>query len=304
VKPEFEDRPSGVPHGRDRQHPLRIPWSGWKDILRRTYQGMLSDRLLTIAGGVAFFALFALFPAITALVSVYGMFFDASTITQSLSMADDVVPSDVLNLVTQQATRIASQSHGALTLGIVGGLLVTFWSSIGGVKAMIDALNVIYEQDERRGFFQLNLVAFLFLLGTFAVFLVVIGAVAAVPQTLSWLGLGEISATWMRIARWPVMLIVLLIGLAALYRYGPHWQTTRSQWLSVGGVFAALVWIGASYLFSWYLARFDSYNATYGSLGAVVALMMWLWISISVVLLGAQLNSEIERQTAEHDRRG
>jgi membrane protein len=262
---------------------------------------MLSDRLLTIAGGVAFFALFALFPAITALVSIYGMFFDASTITQSLSMADDVVPGDVLNLVTQQATRIASQSHGALTLGIVGGLLVTLWSAIGGVKAMIDALNVIYEQEEQRGFFQLNLVAFLFLVGSFTVFLVAIGAVAAVPQTLSWLGLGEISAALTQLARWPAMLIVLLIGLAALYRYGPHWRTARSQWLSVGGVLASLLWIGASYLFSWYLARFNSYNATYGSLGAVVALMMWLWISISVVLLGAQLNSEIERQAGKRD---
>jgi membrane protein len=218
-------------------------------------------------------------------------------------MADDVVPKDVLDLMTEQATRIAAQGHGALTLGIVGGLLVTLWSAIGGVKAMIDALNVIYEQEESRGFFHLNFVAFLFLIGAFAVFLVVIGAVAAVPLTLSWLGLGEMSAALTQIARWPVMLIVLLIGLAALYRYGPHWQTARSQWLSVGSVIASLVWIGVSYLFSWYLARFNSYNATYGSLGAVVALLMWLWISISVVLLGAQLNAEIERQTAEHDRR-
>jgi membrane protein len=288
-------------HGRGRRarHPLQIPWTGWKDILWRAYAEMFSDRLVSIAGGVAFFALFAFFPAITALVSAYGLFFNASTIARGLSMANGVVPDDVLNLLRQQATRIASQSHGTLSIGVIVGIMVTLWSGMGGVKAMIDALNVIYEERETRSLISFNLLALLFTLGSFAVFLVAIAAVVAMPLALSWLGLGGLSAMLMRFVRWPALLIVLLLGLAILYRYGPDRRQARWQWVSVGSLLASVVWIGASYLFSLYLAKFNSYNATYGSLGAVVAMMMWLWISTVVVLLGAELNAEIEHQTAE-----
>ena len=169
---------------------------------------------------------------------------------------------------------------------------------MSGVKAMIDALNVIYEQDEGRSFIKFNVVALVFTLGGFAAFLVAIAAVIVLPLVLSTVGLGGATVTLTRILRWPVLLLVLLIGLAALYRYGPYRRAARWQWVSVGSVFAAMMWITASCLFSWYLASFANYNATYGSLGAVVGLMMWLWLSTIVVLLGAELNAEIEHQTA------
>ncbi len=288
-------------HGRGRRarHPLQIPWAGWKDILWRTYAEMFSDRVLSIAGGVGFFALFAIFPAIAALVSAYGLFFNASTLTHSLSMANGVVPDDVLNLLRQQAARIAAQSQGSLSIGVIIGILVMLWSAMSGVKAMIDALNVIYEERESRSLLRFNLLALFFTVGGMAVFLLAVAAVVAVPLVLSGLGLGGPSATLMRIVRWPALAIILLVGLAILYRYGPHRRAARWQWVSVGSALASVLWIGASYLFSWYLAKFNSYNATYGSLGAVVALMMWLWISTTVVLLGAELNAEIEHQTAE-----
>ncbi len=284
--------------GRRATHPLQIPWAGWKDILRRTYSEMNSDRLLSIAGGVAFFTLFAIFPAITALVSGYGLFFNAATIANRLSMLNDVVPANVLSIVTEQATRIASGTNGTLTIGIVAGILVMVWSAMGGVKAMIDALNVIYEQEEGRSFLKLNLVALAFTIGGFAAFLIAVAAVIVLPLVLNSIGLGGVSATLMQALRWPALLIFLLLGLSVLYRYAPHRRSARWQWVSVGSVSAAVVWIGASYLFSWYLAKFNSYNVTYGSLGAVVAMMMWLWISSIVVLLGAELNAEIEHQTA------
>jgi membrane protein len=284
--------------GRRAKHPLQIPWVGWKDILWRTYSEMNSDRLLSIAGGVAFFTLFAIFPAITALVSGYGLFFNASAISQNLSLMNDVVPADVLSILREQAVRIASQSNGALSVGVVAGILVTIWSAMGGAKAMIDALNVVYEEQEGRSFFRLNLVALLFTLGGFAVFLLATAAVVVLPLALSRVGLGGLTAALLRILRWPALLVVLLVGLAVLYRYGPYRRAARWQWVSVGSVCASVVWLGASFLFSWYLAKFNTYNATYGSLGAVLAMMMWLWISTMVVLLGAELNSEIEHQTA------
>ena len=284
--------------GRHATHPLQIPWNGWYDVLWRTYREMQSDRLLSIAGGVAFFVLLAIFPAITALVSAYALFFNASTIIDNLSMLNDVVPGNVLSIVHEQAARIASNSGRTLSTGLVVGLLVSLWSAMSGVKAIIDALNVIYEQKESRSFIKLNLVALAFTLAGFAAFLLAIGAIVVLPLVLSPIGLGSLTETLTRIARWPVLFLVLLLGLAVLYRYGPDRRAARWQWVSLGSVFAAVTWIVASFLFSWYLTSFANYNATYGSLGAVVGLMIWLWISTIVVLLGAELNAEIEHQTA------
>jgi membrane protein len=287
-------------HGRGRHatHPLQIPWKGWYDILWRTYREMNSDRLLSIAGGVSFFVLLAIFPAITALVSAYGLFFNASTITNNLSLLNDVVPGNVLGIVHEQAGRIASNSGRALSIGIVAGILVSLWSAMSGMKAIIDALNVIYEQKECRGFLRLNLVALVFTLAGFAAFLLAIAAIVVLPMILSPIGLGSLTKTVTRIVRWPLLLVVLLIGLAVLYRYGPDRRKARWEWVTVGSVFAAVTWIVASFLFSWYLASFANYNATYRSLGAVAGLMIWLWISTIVVLLGAELNAEIKHQTA------
>jgi membrane protein len=287
-------------HGRGRHatHPMQIPWRGWYDILWRTYRETNSDRLLSIAGGVSFFILLAIFPAITALVSAYALFFNAATIVNNLSLLNDVVPENVLSIVHEQAARIASNSSGALSIGIIAGILVSLWSAMGGIKAVIDALNVIYEQKEDRTFLKLNLVALVFTLAGFAAFLLAIAAIVVLPLILSPIGLGTLTETLTRIARWPVLLVVLLSCLAVLYRYGPDRRAARWQWVTVGSVFVAVTWIVASFLFSWYLTSFANYNATYGSLGAVVGLMIWLWISTILVPLGAELNAEIEHQTA------
>ena len=305
-EPQSSEEPYGLElrraheHGRGRHaiHPMQIPWRGWYDILWRTYREMNSDRLLSIAGGVSFFILLAIFPAITALVSAYVLVFNASTIINNLSLLNDVVPDNVLSIVHEQAARIASNSSPALSIGFVVGMLVSLWSAMSGVKAMIDAINVIYEQKESRSFIKLNLVALAFTLAGFAAFLLAIAAIVVLPLILSPIGLGSLTETLTRIARWPVLLLVLLIGLALLYRYGPDRRAARWQWVTVGSAFAAVTWIVASFLFSWYLTSFANYNATYGSLGAVVGLMIWLWISTIVVLLGAELNAEIEHQTA------
>jgi membrane protein len=164
---------------------------------------------------------------------------------------------------------------------------------------VIDALNVIYEQQESRSFIRLNLVALAFTLTGFAALLLVVGTIVVLPLILSSVGLGGVTATLAWIARWPALFVLLLIALAVLYRYAPDRKRARWQWVSIGSVFTAVTWIVASYLFSWFLAHFANYNATYGSLGAAVGLMMWLWISATVVLIGAELNAEIEHQTAE-----
>jgi membrane protein len=290
--------------GRDVTNPLKIPPYGWKDILWRTYEKTNADRLLYISGGVAFFALLAIFPALAALVSAYGIFFNPTTITNNLALVSGAVPAEVLNQLSEQAERIAANGRGVLSAGVIIGILLSLWSAMSGVKATMDALNVVYEQNESRSFIKFNIVALLITLAGFAAFLLAVVGVVILPIVLSFLGLGSGVAALTRILRWPVLLFMLLIGLAVLYRYGPDRRIARWQWVSVGSVFAALIWIAGSYLFSWYLSNFAAYNATYGSLGAAAGLMMWLWISASIVLLGAELNAEIEHQTARDSTTG
>jgi membrane protein len=284
--------------GRDASTPQHIPWRGWKDVLLRTYQEVQNDRLLALAAGVVFYSLVALFPAIAAGVSSYALVADANTIAKHLTLLANVVPGGTLELLGTEITRIATNSDGKLTLGFVIGLLIALWSANAGMKAIFDALNIIYDEQEKRSFVWLNLVSLFFTFCAIAGALLAVAAVVVFPLVLAAFGLSSFDQPIIGVLRWPVMLGLLLIGLAVLYRYGPSRREAKWRWLSVGSVFAAIVWLIMSSLFSWYLGNFANYNATYGSLGAVVGLMMWMWFSTIVVLVGAEFNAEIEHQTA------
>ena len=300
------DEPRHVQHeraqqrgrGRDATAPWQIPWSGWKDIFWRTYQQFGEDRLLAVAAGVVFYGLLALFPAVTALVSLYGLFADPSTIREHISLAAAFLPGGAIEILQEQVNRITSKGETKLGLASLFGLGLAIWSANAGMKAVIDALNVIYDEKEKRGFIKLNLVSLAFTLGAIAVILLAIGAVVVAPLVFSLVGLGGMSETLLRVLRWPALLLVVMLGLAVLYQFGPSRDEARWQWLSVGSVFAAIAWLASSALLSWYLENFADYDATYGSLGAAIGLMMWMWVSAIVILFGAELNSEIEHQTA------
>jgi len=288
-------------HGRgQRAHaPVQIPWRGWKDVLVRTYHEIQNDRLLALAAGVAFYSLVALFPAIAAGVSSYALFADAGTIAKHLSIAADVVPAGTLDLLSEEITRIAAKSDGRLTFGFVFGLGVALWSANAGMKSIFDALNIIYDEDEKRSLIWLNLVSLFFTVCAIAAAGLAIALVVVFPLLLAAFGLTSLDYPLVGYLRWPVMFVLIILGLAVLSRYGPSRRSAKWRWISVGSVFAALAWLAVSSLFSWYLASFANYNATYGALGAVVGLMMWMWLSTIVVLVGAELNSEIEHQTAQ-----
>ncbi|MGZ6244118.1 MAG: YihY/virulence factor BrkB family protein, partial [Candidatus Binataceae bacterium] len=193
----------------------------------------------------------------------------------------------------------AGNSDGKLTFAFVVGLGLALWSANAGVKAIFDALNIVYDEDEKRGFIRLNLISLSFTLAGIAAVILIIGAVVLLPLVLAFLGFAaQQQAGWLPLLRWPVLFVLVTLGLAVLYRYGPSRRDAKWRWLTVGSVFAAITWMAVSVAFSWYLSKFADYNATYGSLGAVIGLMMWMWISTSVVLIGAELNSEIEHQTA------
>ncbi|RXH23743.1 ribonuclease BN [Bradyrhizobium nanningense] len=291
-------------HGRHAKSPFSIPWAGWKDIFWRTYQRVDEDRLLATAGGVVFFGLLAIFPAVTALVSSYGLFADPKTISANLQTLATMLPEGSFQIVEDQVARVVS--HGSTTLGVtfLFGLLLAIWSANAGVKAIFDALNVAYEEREKRSFIKLNMVSLAFTAGGIAALLVMVGVVVAFPLALNHLGMAPESKLIVALARWPLMFLILLVALAILYRFAPSRDAPRWQWLSLGAVMAALLWIAGSALLSWYLSEFANYNATYGSLGAAIGLMMWMWMSAIVIMFGAELNSEIERQTLKDTTTG
>ena len=287
-------------HGRGRysSNPLQIPWAGWKDILWRTYESTNDDRLLATAAGVVFFGLLAVFPAITALVSSYGLFADASTIGANLQTLALMLPEGSFQIVQDQIARVLAKGNASLGATFLFGLALALWSANAGVKAIIDALNVVNEEREKRSFVKLNLISLAFTTGGIAALLLMVSAVVAFPLALDHLGIAPDSKFIVSLARWPLLFAILLVALGLLYRFGPSRRPARWQWLSIGTVAAALLWIAGSSALSWYLSNFGEYDATYGSLGAAIGLMMWMWMSAIIVLCGAELNSEIEHQTA------
>ncbi|MFK4721616.1 membrane protein [Bradyrhizobium niftali] len=283
--------------GRRSRSPFAIPLAGWKDIFWRTYQRIDDDRLLATAGGVVFFGLLSIFPAVTALVSSYGLFADPATISANLQTLATMLPEGSFQIVEDQVGRVVSKGNTTLGATFLLGLLLAIWSANAGVKSIFDALNVAYEEREKRSFIRLNSVSLAFTVGGIAALLLMVGAVVAFPLALNHLGMAPESKLIVALARWPLLFLILLAALAILYRFAPSRDAPRWQWLSLGAVTAALLWIAGSALLSWYLSEFANYNATYGSLGAAIGLMMWMWMSAIVIMFGAELNSEIERQT-------
>jgi membrane protein len=283
---------------RNATSPWAVLWSGWKDILVKTFREMNDDRLLAVAGGLVFFVLLAIFPTIAALVSIYALFADPTTINQHLSLLADVVPADSLKLLSDEVARIASKSNDTLGITSIVALLFALWSSNSGTKAVFDALNVAYEETEKRSFIGLNLISFGFTIGAILLLLIAAAAVVVIPLIFAAVGLQDVLATVLSILRWPILLVIVGLALAVLYRFGPNRKAARWRWVTPGSLAASLLWLIASGAFSFYLGHFANYNATYGSLGALIGLLMWLWITFIVVLAGAELDAEIEDRIA------
>ncbi|MBV8755553.1 MAG: YihY/virulence factor BrkB family protein [Hyphomicrobiales bacterium] len=286
----------GDERGRSASTPSQIPKRGWKDILKRCYQRLNDDRILAIAAGVTFYALLAIFPAIAALVSIYGLFADPVTIAQHLDDISGMVPGGAIDVIRGQLESLTSKGNSALGLAFVVGLAISLWSANSGVKAMMDALNVAYAEREKRGFFRLNATSFMFTLAGIAAIIIGLGALVVMPLMIQYLGLD--SQKWVAEAiKWPVLLVVVMLAISLLYRYAPSRREAKWRWITWGSAAATIGWIAISILFSWYAANFGSYNKTYGSLGAVVGFMTWIWLSVTIILLGAELDAEMERQT-------
>lgn len=290
--------------GREADNPAQIPPRGWKDIAWRVYEEIGKDRVLAVAAGVTFYLLLAAFPAVAAFVSLYGLVADVRTIDSHLADLAGFVPSGAVDIIGEQIKRVNAKGEGALGLAAFIGLALSLWSSNAGMKAIFDALNVAYGEEEKRNFFVLNATSLAFTFLALAFMVCALGAVVAVPIFLEAVGLGSAGGWILWIGRWPALLLLIVFSLAVLYRYGPSRDRARWVWLTPGAAVASLAWIGFSMGFSWYVSGFGSYDETYGSLGAAIGFMTWMWLSTTILLVGAELNAEVEHQTAKDSTEG
>jgi membrane protein len=293
---EFDRQEPG--RGRLAEGPHRIPPLGWKDVLWRTYREVSHDRLTVVAGSVTFYTLLAIFPALGVFVSLYGLVADVSTVDNHLMHLAGVVPLPVLHLIGDQMTRLAAGRPATLSAAFVVSLFLSVWSANAGMKALFDGLNIAYDETERRNYFSRSALSYSFTLAAL-IFLVIMSAIlVAAPIYFRRIGGGGDWSLWWIPLRWLALFAVATAGFAVVYRYGPCRAHARWIWVVTGAVFAAALWLIGSLGFSWYLNNVAHFDVTYGSLGAVIGFMMWIWESVIVVLIGAELNAEIEHQTA------
>jgi membrane protein len=244
------------------------------------------------------------FPATAAIVSLYGLFTDATTINGHLNLISGFLPEGALEVIGDQVKRIASHGQGALGATFLGTLAFSLWGANSGTKAIFDALNIIYKEQEKRSFLQLTIRSFIFTIGAVALVLLALAGIIAVPVIIKLLGVPDWSgAALLSKGRWPLLYVVILFALLCLYRYGPSRTHPQWKWVTLGSAIAGGLWVIGSLLLSWYVGNFGSYNATYGSLGAVIGFMMWMWFSTIIVLVGGEINAEMEPQTARIRRK-
>lgn len=293
-----QDRPDDAPRrGRDADRPRDIPRPGWRDIAVRVKQELADDNINIVAAGVAFFAILSLFPALAAMLTLYGAVMDPQQVTQQIQAMSQLLPSSAQSLLTDQLQRLASASGGALGLGAIIGLLATIWSASKGMKALVAGIDIAYDEKDERSFVRSTATVLALTVGAILFFIVAVVLIAAVPALIGSLGLPGAVQWVVNLGRWPLLILGVMAALAVIYRYAPDRSTARWRWVTPGALAASVLWLVGSILFSLYVRSFGSYNESYGALAGVVVLLLWLYISAYVVLLGAEVNAELERQT-------
>jgi len=283
--------------GRHADSPTDIPAKGWKDIAFRLKDEISEDRVGLIAAGVAFYGLLALFPAITALLAIGVILVEPNQIIDQLSALSGIVPEAVMTIITEQATEVAGSREGGLGLAALLGIGLAIYSASKGMGSLMDGMNVAYDEQEERGFIRLKLETLGLTLFLIFGLLVAVFAMVGIPVLLNMLNFGAFAEAAAAVIILAIILALTMVGLSVLYRYGPSRDAPEFQWVSPGAIAACIVWLIGSAGFAFYVANFGSYNESFGALGGVVVLLMWLWISAFIVMLGAELNAEMEAQT-------
>src|SRR3954447_18796584 len=286
------------------EKPTQIPLRGWKQIVKRAWAENKADNMPIIAGGVAFFAFLAIFPALIAAITLYGLVASPETVTQQVEDLSAQLPRDAASLIGDQLKSITANAGGALTIGLVVSILAALWSASGGVNNMITAVNLAYDEVETRNTIKLRALSLALTLGAIVFVLITVGLLAVVPAVLHALPLGVVGTILAQVIRWVLLLAVMAGSLSVLYRLAPDRDNPKLRWVSLGSVVVTVVWAVVSLLFSLYVNNFGSYDKTYGAIAGVIVLMLWLYLTCYLVLLGAEINAEAEHQTARDTTEG
>lgn len=287
----------------DPQHAVEPRPRRWTDIAARTWRQTKADNVPLLAAGVAFFGLLALVPALVALVSVYGLVADPTHVERQVSDLLGAAPREVRELVERQLSDVVDGSGTGIGFGVGAGLLIALWSASSGMRHLVAAVNVAYDETETRPFFRLRALALALTLGAIVFVAVAFGVIALLPALLEGTGMSDAARAVLNVVRWPLLALAMAVGLAVLYRVAPNRADARWEWTSIGALVATALWIVASLGFSVYTANFGRFNDTYGSLGAVVVVMLWLFLTAYVVIAGAELNTVLERDREERSPR-
>jgi membrane protein len=282
--------------GRQAEKPWQIPPKGWLDILKRTQREIGRDHVSLVAAGAAFYALLALFPAVAAVVAVWGLLAEPSQMVEQLNGLTAPLPQDIADIVNQQAAD-AADGGGGTVLAALFGILLGIWSASKGTNAVMEGLNIVYDEEETRGFVKKTLVRFVLTMGAVIGVVLAAGLVIVLPAVLETVGLGSGTELLIGLAKWLLLLGGALIGFGVVYRYAPARRDARWTWITPGAALAVLIWMLGSAAFSFYVSNFASYNETYGTIGGVVVTLMWLFLTAFAILLGGEVNAEIEKQT-------
>jgi membrane protein len=294
----------GTPRGREAERPEQIPRTGWRDIAVRVWKEIRSDNVSLVPAGLALYTLLAVFPALAAAVSLYGLFATPAQVSQHMRSFAGILPPGTWEIFSRQLQDIAGNPRSTLTATAVMSLLVALWSARSGMSSLMTATNIAYSQQEKRGFIRQILVSLAFTVAAIVTFVLMLLLGVAFPLVLNAVGFSAAFEVEITVARWGLLWLVAVVGLAVIYRYGPARSRARWRWVMWGAVMAATVWLGGSLLFALYVRTFGTYGRTYGALGGVIVLLMWFYLSSFIVVLGAKVNAEMERQTTRDTTEG
>ena len=290
--------------GREAESPAQVPPRGWKDVLLRVKKDIKDDNVSIVAAGVAFFSVLALFPALIAMISIYGLFVEPEEAAAQAQQLTEVMPTAAADLIGNQMQSVADASSGNLSISLIISIAVALWSASSGMNALIQGVNIAYDEPETRGFIKLRGLALLLTIGAILVFGMAIGAIAVFPALAGKLPGGQVLEVVAGVLRWVILGAVIIGALAVIFRLSPNRDQPRMKWVSSGAIMAAVFWLLASIGFSFYANNFGSYNETYGSIAAVIILMFWLYITAFIILIGAELNGQLELQTRKDTTTG
>jgi membrane protein len=297
AKPRSPESPASDGRGRRASGPSEISWRGWYDVARRVMANVKRHNISLIAAGVALFLMLSIFPALNMAVSLYALFSSPENIITHLEPLRQLLPEQAFEILINQLNDLVNAGESTLNWTLLVSVLIWFWVARKGAMALVTACNVVYDEYEQRPFWGLLLVSLLFtMVGIFGFIVLALFAIL-LPLALNMIPMGELVKTLLEVLRWPILALIFILVLEAVYRFAPNRKNPKWRWVSVGAVIATLLWIAASIGFTLYVQNFSNYNETYGAIGSVIILILWFYLSAFVVLLGAEINAEMEHQT-------